>query len=144
MHPHEVVFCQLYIWVSCVSNMDIIQYALMQHNLLLQVLLPLFSYCQLDNFAWGTRGIDATEAAGEGTKEIAEKKAYEVCLTFCQDCLLMSDFALDCVCVRVCNCLCANVFCSFAGAMLVDCMLSSQPFGACIRNLHTTLSATDV
>ncbi|KAL0032270.1 hypothetical protein WJX79_001899 [Trebouxia sp. C0005] len=42
-----------------------------------QVLLPLFSYCQLDNFAWGTRGIDATEAAGEGTKEIAEKKAYE-------------------------------------------------------------------
>ncbi|DBA93648.1 TPA: hypothetical protein ACH3X3_013723 [Trebouxia sp. C0006] len=43
-----------------------------------QVLLPLFCYCQLDNFAWGTRGIDATETVGEGTKEIAEKKAYEV------------------------------------------------------------------
>ncbi len=72
----------------------------MQHNLLLQVLLPLFCYCQLDNFAWGTRGIDATETAGEGIKQIAEKKAYEVCLTFCQDCLLMSAFALDCLCVQ--------------------------------------------
>ena len=80
--------------------MCIIRYVLMQHNLLLQVLLPLFCYCQLDNFAWGTRGIDATETVGEGTKEIAEKKAYEVRLTFCQDCLLMSAFALNCLCVQ--------------------------------------------
>ncbi len=50
----------------------------------MQVLLPLFCYCQLDNFAWGTRGIDAAGAAGEGTQEVAEKKAYEVChITAC-------------------------------------------------------------
>ena len=42
-------------------------------------MLPLFCYCQLDNFAWGTRGIDASEANGEGNKGVVEKKPYEVC-----------------------------------------------------------------
>ena len=42
-------------------------------------MLPLFCYCQLDNFAWGTRGIDASEANGEGSKDLVEKKPYEVC-----------------------------------------------------------------
>lgn len=77
----------------CVSDMDIIRCELMQHNLPLQVLLPLFCYCQLDNFAWGTRGIDATETAGEGINEIAEKKAYEVppglSATTAHSCLLL-------------------------------------------------------
>ena len=46
--------------------------------LLLQVMLPLFCYCQLDNFAWGTRGIDATETNGQDCKNLVEKKPYEV------------------------------------------------------------------
>lgn len=122
--------------------MNLIWYVLMQHNLLLQVLLPLFCYCQLDNFAWGTRGIDATETAGEGTKEIAEKKAYEVRLTFCQDCLLISAFALDCLCVQfiVCVLLC------FA-PLLVQCWLTpAQSIVAFIKAvyLHTSLAASNV
>ena len=44
-----------------------------------QVMLPLFCYCQLDNFAWGTRGIDAFEANGEERKDLPDKKSYEVC-----------------------------------------------------------------
>ena len=46
--------------------------------LLLQVMLPLFCYCQLDNFAWGTRGIDATETNGQECKDLVAKKPYEV------------------------------------------------------------------
>ncbi len=103
----------------------------MQHPLFLQVLLPLFCYCQLDNFAWGTRGIDATETAGEGTTEIAEKKAYEVCLTFCQDCLLMSAFALDCLCVQFIAC----VLLCFA-PLLAQCKLT-----ACCQHSLSLLSS---
>jgi len=85
----------------------------------------------LDNFAWGTRGIDASETAGEGTREIAEKKAYEVRLTFCQDCLLISAFALDFLCVQfiVCVLLC------FA-PLLVQCWLT-----ACCQHSLSLLSS---
>lgn len=41
-------------------------------------MLPLFCYCQLDNFAWGTRGIDASETTGQDCKDAVEKKPYEV------------------------------------------------------------------
>lgn len=41
-------------------------------------MLPLFCYCQLDNFAWGTRGIDASETTGQDCKDVVEKKPYEV------------------------------------------------------------------
>ena len=91
----------------------------------------MFCYCQLDNFAWGTRGIDATETAGEGTKEIAEKKAYEVRLTFCQDCLLMSAFALDCLSVQFIAC----VLLCFA-PLLVQCQLT-----ACCQHSLSLLSS---
>ncbi|KAL3132639.1 hypothetical protein ABBQ32_009164 [Trebouxia sp. C0010 RCD-2024] len=43
-----------------------------------QVMLPLFCYCQLDNFAWGTRGIDASEGSSQDCKDLVEKKPYEV------------------------------------------------------------------
>ena len=43
-------------------------------------MLPLFCYCQLDNFAWGTRGIDASEGnEGESSGTTVAKKSYEVC-----------------------------------------------------------------
>ena len=56
--------------------------------LLLQVMLPLFCYCQLDNFAWGTRGIDATETNGQDCKDLVAKKPYEVgCAPAQQPCI---------------------------------------------------------
>lgn len=60
---------------------------------MLQVMLPLFCYCQLDNFAWGTRGIDAAEASEKNCKDVTEKKPYEVGLSHACS-TMMPDFFL--------------------------------------------------
>ena len=52
---------------------------------MLQVMLPLFCYCQLDNFAWGTRGIDTSVSNGQDCKDLVEKKPYEVRFALAQN-----------------------------------------------------------
>lgn len=63
---------------------------------MLQVMLPLFCYCQLDNFAWGTRGIDASEASGQNCKDLVEKKPYEVALAMLVLSCLFAMLVLPC------------------------------------------------